>query len=298
MSQPVSTPWQRGRLDARRAPPELLFGSMYEDWALELELFAPASRVFAIASAGCTSLALAARGMSVIAVDINPAQVTYVRARLAGAPRAAGVIERKLARLRRALRWLGPREADLRAFLALDDPAEQRRVLRQQIARPPLRAILRAALHPLTLRLVYAPAFLPALPPRFDRILFQRLAGGFATHPNRTNPYAWRLLLGSEPPGVDPDVPPPAGVRVLEADAVAFLEQAPPASFDAFTLSNILDATGAGYRRRLLAAVARAAAPGAIAVLRSFGEPHSEDARRLAARDRALLWGSIEVLTF
>jgi S-adenosylmethionine:diacylglycerol 3-amino-3-carboxypropyl transferase len=298
MSQPMSTPWERGRLDARRAPPDLLFGWMYEDWAIELELFAPASRVFAIASAGCTAMALAARGMTLIAVDINPAQVAYVRARLAGAPRTPGVIERKLARLRRALRWLGPREADLRAFLALDGPAEQRRVFRQQIARPLLRAILRAALHPLTLRLVYAPAFLRALPPRFDRILFHRLERGFATHPNRTNPYAWRLLLGSDPPGVDPEVPPPTGVQVLEADAVAFLEQAPPASFDAFTLSNILDATGADYRRRLFAAVARAAAPGAIAVLRSFGEPQTEEARNLALRDRALLWGSIETRRF
>jgi S-adenosylmethionine:diacylglycerol 3-amino-3-carboxypropyl transferase len=254
--------------------------------------------VFAIASAGCTPLALAARGMTVTAVDVNPAQVTYVRARLAGAPRSAGVIERKIARLRRALRWLGPREADLRAFLALDDPAEQQRVFRERIGRPPLRAILRAALHPLTLRAVYAPAFLRALPARFDQILFQRLERGFATHPNRTNPFAWRLLLGSEPPGVAPGAPPPAGVQVLEADAVAYLEQAPPASFDAFTLSNILDATGADYRRRLVAAVTRAAAPGAIAVWRSFGEPRSDDARRLAARDRALLWGSIEVLTF
>jgi S-adenosylmethionine:diacylglycerol 3-amino-3-carboxypropyl transferase len=296
--EPPATPWARGRLDARHAPPELLFGAMYEDWAIEAELFRPGSRVFAIASAGCTSLALAARGMTVTAVDINPVQVEYVAARLAGAPPAAGATERNLARLGRALRGIGPGEADLRAFLAMDDPAEQRRFFRQRFARPPLRGLLRVVMHPRVLTLAYASPFLRALPPRFDRVLLDRLDRGFATHPNRTNPYAWRLLLGSDPPDAGPMVHPPAGVTVLVDDAAAFLERAAPGSFDAFTLSNILDATSADYGRRLWAAVAHAAAPGATAILRSFAQPRTDAARELAARDRALLWGSIEAMRF
>jgi S-adenosylmethionine:diacylglycerol 3-amino-3-carboxypropyl transferase len=293
-----ATPWARGRLDARHAPPELLFGAMYEDWAVEAELFRSGSRVFAIASAGCTSLALAARGMTVTAVDINPAQVDYVAARLAGAPVRPGAIELNLARLRRVLRWIGPGDAHLRAFLAMDDPGEQRRFFRQRFARAPLRGLLRVVMHPRMLTRVYASPFLRALPPRFDRVLLDRFDRGFATHPNRTNPYAWRLLLGSDFPEAGPIVRPPAGLTVLMDDATAFLERAAPASFDAFTLSNILDATSVDYAHRLWAAVERAAAPGATAILRSFGEPHTDDERDLAVRDRALLWGSIDVRRF
>jgi S-adenosylmethionine:diacylglycerol 3-amino-3-carboxypropyl transferase len=296
--EPPATPWARGRLDARRAPPELLFGAMYEDWAIEAELFRPGSRVFAIASAGCTSLALAARGMTVTAVDINPAQVDYVAARLAGGPVTPGAIELNLARLRRVLRWIGPGEADLRAFLAMDDPGEQRRFFRQRFACAPLRGLLRVVMHPRMLTLVYASPFLRALPPRFDRVLLDRLDLGFATHPNRTNPYAWRLLLGSDPPDDEPRPRAFPGAMVVADDATAFLERAAPASFDAFTLSNILDAASVDYAHRLWAAVERAASPGATAILRSFGAPHTDEARDLAVRDRALLWGSIDVRTF
>jgi hypothetical protein len=44
---------------------QLLFGAMYEDPAIELEAFPPQSRVFSIASAGCTARALAAAGHDV-----------------------------------------------------------------------------------------------------------------------------------------------------------------------------------------------------------------------------------------
>ena len=37
----------------------LLFGRMYEDVAIEREAFLPGSRVFSIASSGCTAMALA-----------------------------------------------------------------------------------------------------------------------------------------------------------------------------------------------------------------------------------------------
>jgi hypothetical protein len=45
------------------------------------------------------------------------------------------------------------------------------------------------------------------LPPRYDRIVRARLERGFARHPNRTNPYAWRFFLGTDP---TPTLPSPA----------------------------------------------------------------------------------------
>ena len=296
MTEPwPATAWRAGRLDARRGGAQRLFGWMYEDWSIEAAAFAPGSRVFAIASAGCTSLALAARGMTVTAIDINPVQVEYVKARAAGAPAAAGVVERKLARLRKVAHRLGPGAAEVAAFLALDDPGEQVRFFRRRLDRPLVRRAVGLALHPRLLRLAYASPFVRALPADFARLLRSRLERGFATHPNATNPYAHRLLAGRDLPGEPAARRQAALLTVTAGDAAEYLESCPPARFDAFTLSNILDGAAPAYRERLLAAIEHAASPGAVAVVRSFAEPGDDDARRLAAADRALLWGSVEV---
>lgn len=294
----TESPWRRGRLDDRTGPAQLLFGRMYEDWRIEAGTFPPGGRIFCIASSGCTAMALAAKGYRVTAVDINPVQIDYVRARLAGEPVREGMAERWMARLRRALPLVGVREPDLRAFLRLADPAEQVRVWRGRLLTRRARAALRCALHPMALRLTHGARFVQPLPPRFDRIVLGRLERGWALYPNLHNPYAWRLVLGEEPPDGEPS--PLSGniagaIELACADAAEYLESCPPGSFDGFTLSNVLDASPPSYRERLLNAVRRAAAPGAVLVLRTFWEPAGEAAAEWAARDRSLLWGGIDV---
>ncbi len=286
----AGTPWSAGRFDRRGGPKKILFGRMYEDPAIEASVFRPGGRVFAIASAGCTAMALAGEH-AVTAVDINPVQLDYARRRLAGAPVEVGSAERVMGALRRLLPLAGWRRGTVEAFLALDDPGAQVALWRRSLATWRFRAGFDLALSVTGLRAVYASPFLAILPPRFGRVMRARMERCFAAHPNRTNPYARALLLGDlAAPGLV-DAP---RVELVEADAAAYLEACPAGSFDGFTLSNILDGAPASYRRRLFAAVARAAAPGGVVVLRSFAEPERALPGNLAARDRSMLWGTVE----
>jgi len=271
----------------------LMFGRMFEDWSLEARVFPPTGRVFAIASAGCTAMALAAKGYEVTAVDLNPAQVAFVRARLQGRD-GVGSVDRRIAQARGAMRLVGWTTRLLREFVSLDDPATQHRFWRSRLDTRRLRVVLAALLSPITLRLFYPAPLARAVPAGFAAILRRRLDRGFSTHPNRTNPYARLLVLGEPTPAASP---PSGAVHVVEAGAAEYLETCPAQSFDAFTLSNILDAADASYARRLDAAIARAARPGAVVVMRSFSEPPTPDEERWAQQDRALLWGSIKVST-
>jgi S-adenosylmethionine:diacylglycerol 3-amino-3-carboxypropyl transferase len=261
---------------------------MYEDPLVELEVFPAGARVFAIASAGCTSFTLANAGHAVTTVDINAAQVAYVRARLEGAEPSPGAADRLLAGARAALGPLGWTPADLDAFCEMEEPAEQLRVWDRRFDTA-FRTAGAIGLRPAGLAAAYAPAFRGVVPRRFDRILRERLRRGWATHPNRMNPYA-RLLLRGEGPATAV----PAGVTVHRADAAAYLESC-GAVFDAFTLSNVLDGPASSYRARLVAAVRAAAAPGAMMVVRSFAEPRTAGEAAWAARDRSHLWGRIVV---
>lgn len=140
---------------------------------------------------------------------------------------------------------------------------------------------------------MYPAPLVSAVPGGFARIIRRRLERGFSIHPNRTNPYAWRMPLGESP------APEPRWgaqqVHVVHADAAEYLETCPAGSFDAVTLSNIGDAAGAAYAARLAAAVARAAASRAVVVQRSFAEPENAEEDLWAARDRSLIWGRILV---
>jgi S-adenosylmethionine:diacylglycerol 3-amino-3-carboxypropyl transferase len=284
------TAWARGRFDGRDGPPQLLFGQMYEDSSLELDLISPGRRVFCVASAGCTALALAARGDDVTAVDINPAQVAYVQDRAQGAPPREGTAELGFRRARRLGALVGWSRPTLQRFCALDDPDEQLRFWRDRLDTRRSRAALTAFLRPLVLRRFFAQPFLDVLPGRFDRVLHARLERGFARHANRDNPFAAQLLLGRR------RTVKPAALTVAQGDATEFLERCPRESFDALSLSNILDGATPGYADRLLDAVRAAAAPGAVVILRSFGEPRSDEEARLAADERSLIWGGVRVM--
>jgi len=125
----ASSPW------GARPPRELLFGRMHEDWTVEARLFPAPSRVFCIASAGCTALALGRLGHEVTAVDVNPAQVAYAQQRLEGAPPTEGRAERLLRQARRLLPLLGLSERRRREFLLLSETEAQIRYWNEHLAR-------------------------------------------------------------------------------------------------------------------------------------------------------------------
>jgi len=286
------TVWERGRLDARVGPRQVLFGRMYEDASIELEAFEPGSRVFCIASAGCTAMKLAAHH-NVVAVDINPVQLAYAQRRIDGDPGFRGRAERIMDFLRFFAPLAGWWPSQVRAFVDLEDSGEQMTFWNRNLNTWRFRAGLDLLFSMTALRSVYSPRLLDFLPKRLGAVMRGRMERCFARHPNRSNPYARSLLLGE----LSSDPPPPQArdIQLVHADAADFLEQQSPASFDAFSLSNILDGVEEAYRQRLFAAVKRAAAPGAITVVRSFGEAESGSPWDRAPQDRAMLWGSVLV---
>jgi hypothetical protein len=286
------TVWRRGRFDSQDAERKLLFGRMYEDSSIELGAFRPGGRVFCIASAGCTALQLAPRH-EVVAVDLNPVQLAYAQRRCAGNLGARGSAERVMALGRAFAPVVGWWPSRVRAFLELDRPKEQAVHWLRFLDTRRFRVTFDTLLSLRVLKSVYAPGFLGFLPPRLGAVMRGRMERCFTRHPNRTNPYARALLLGELSEA--PPSPEAAHIRFVEADAAAFLEREDTGSFDGFALSNILDGADSTYEQRLFAAVKRAAAPGAMVVLRSFREPGAPLATNRAAEDRAMLWGIVDV---
>jgi S-adenosylmethionine:diacylglycerol 3-amino-3-carboxypropyl transferase len=288
----LGTAWEAGRLDAGHGPPRVLFGRMYEDPAIECAAFSPGGRVFCIASAGCTAMRLSPHH-EVVAVDINPVQLAYAKSRIEGAPMLRGTAEQVMRMGRALLPLAGWSRSTLAAFLHLDDPAAQAAFWKAHLDTRRFRAGLDTLLSVTALRSAYAPDLLASLPRHFGSVMRARMERCFRIHPNRGNPYAHALLAGD----LLAEAAPPEARRIelVQSDAATYLEQAPAQSFRGFTLSNILDGASVAYRARLFHAIQRAAAPGAVVVLRSFGEPAHELGSNLAARDSSLLWGVVDV---
>ena len=286
------TIWERGRLDARVGPRQVLFGRMYEDSSVELEAFRPGSRVLCIASAGCTAMKLAPQH-EVVAVDINPVQLEYAARRIDGDPGFRGRAERIMDFMRFFAPLAGWWPSRVRKFVELEDPAEQMSYWHRELDTWRFRSALDGLFSITALRSVYAPRFLDFLPRRLGKVMRSRMERCFGRHPNRTNPYARSLLLGELPT----DAPPAQAksIQLVHADAAAYLESQPAGSFEGFTLSNILDGVDDAYRQRLFAAVKRAAAGDAVTVLRSFGDAEAESPFNRAADDRSMLWGTVLV---
>lgn len=286
------TVWERGRLDGRSGTGRVLFGRMYEDSAIELEAFAGRGRIFCIASAGCTAMALAPYH-DVVAVDVNPVQLAYAQRRLAGDAGEAGEAERFLGVGRLFGPIVGWWPATVQAFLELENPVQQLAYWREHLDTLRFRTAVDGLLSISALRAVYASALLQCLPAHLGRVMRMRLERCVARHANAGNPYL-RALLWGEMPAVEP----PADTRRVDfvrADAADFLEAQAAGSFEGFSLSNILDGADAHYRTRLCAAVRRAASVGAVVIERSFGEPPAGIPTNRAADDRAALWGIVDV---
>jgi S-adenosylmethionine:diacylglycerol 3-amino-3-carboxypropyl transferase len=286
------TIWERGRLDARVGPRQVLFGRMYEDASVELKAFRPGSRVFCIASAGCTAMSLAPHHQ-VVAVDINPVQLEYASRRIGGDRGFRGRAERVMDFMRFFAPLAGWWPSRVREFAELEAPAEQMTYWNDVLDTWRFRAALDGLFSVTALRSVYAPRFLDFLPKRLGKVMRGRMERCFARHPNRSNPYVRSLLLGEL--STDPPPPEAARIQLVHADAASYLESVSPGSFHGFTLSNILDGVDEAYRERLFAAIQRAAAPDAVTVLRSFGDRDADSPANRADDDRSMLWGTVLV---
>lgn len=287
----ADTPWKAGRFDQAAGPKKILFGRVYEDVSIELDVFQPGSRVFCIASAGCTAIALSCRH-EVTAVDINPVQLEYARSRAMGAPMRVGSAERVMAIGRKFLPLAGWHRATLEQFLQLDTCPEQMQLWNAKLNTGRFRWATDAMFSLAWLRTVYASPLLAVLPPRFGAVMRGRMERCWSLHPNRHNVYARALLLGELEPGPAPGTA--ASIRFECADAASFLESCPAGSFAGFSISNILDGAPPEYRRRLYAAVRHAARPDSMIIQRSFAEPGKAGTYNIAERDRSVLWGIVD----
>jgi len=287
------TVWETGRLDAIKGNKQLLFGRMYEDASIELDTFKHRGRIMCIASAGCTAMKLAPDHDEIIAVDINPMQIAYAEKRFNGEVGYKGRAERIMGLLRFFAPLVGWWRSTLKEFVELDSPDEQMIYWNRNLNTHRFRSIFDFLFSKKALSKFYSSDLLNVLPNNFGEVMRLRMERCFSRHPNKHNPYVRMLLLGEF--NADPVPPEAEQIKLIHSDALDFLENTPAGSFNGFTLSNILDGADEIYQQKLIAAVKRAAAPGAMIVLRSFNNimPDLNDNR--AGEDRSMLWSSVLV---
>jgi S-adenosylmethionine:diacylglycerol 3-amino-3-carboxypropyl transferase len=292
----TDTSWRAGRFDASAGPKQVLFGRMYEDFEIERSAFPAGSRVFAIASAGCTAIRLS-EDHEVTAVDINPIQLAYAQRRALGAPVETGSAERMMQSGRRGFPLIGWTHKTLDTFFSLEDTDQQTMFWQKNLDTWRFRLAFDAATSRAVLRLTYAPNLLAMMPKHIGPVLRARMERCWSLHPNATNPYARSLFLDEADVDLvaDSSLAHASKVHFACADAVSYLEGCAAGSFDAFTISNILDGATAVYCHRLFAALKRAASQNAVVVIRSFAESDAPSPTNYAARDRSILWGIVAV---
>lgn len=168
---------------------------------------------------------------------------------------------------------------------------QQREIYATRWKRGLLRAVFRIGLSRPALRLVYGPEFVRLAPSNLGALALERLESVFTTVPARNNPYLWQVFAGRYPHEAAEQnaLPPyllPSNLRAVRAglesveyaagDMAQVLENAPPGSVHFVALSNILEGMGAGYGKRLFAALERAMHGQGAAVLRFLLPPPPE----------------------
>lgn len=207
----------------------------------------------------------------------NPAQQNALARGLNFCGRVEDVFQRGAPYL---ARWLGGDAVS--ALFAAEDKLAAWEIFARQWNNWRWRLIFRVLLHPYALRLIYAAGFVHDVPHGFSRIVRRRIESALLRDLPRDNPYAnatlhgrysgsergWPLWARSE------NLPLVRGrlsaLNFACGDVAQWLEQCPPASLHFCALSNVLDASDSAYGQRLLRAVARASAPGALVCLRAI----------------------------
>ena len=152
--------------------------------------------------------------------------------------RETGDAERAMNLARSFMPLVGWREGVVHAFLALPDMAEQMAFWRKHLDTRRFRAGFDTLMSPMycapyTRRGSFRPARRDSAP------CFETAGKGVRPASKLTNPYARALLLGEYSNEPRPRSP---NIRFVLADAASWLESCPGRFFDAFALSNILDA--------------------------------------------------------
>ena len=277
----------------------VVFGHMHEDHSAELALAArlPSARCLVIASGGDLALSLAAAGLSVLAVDSNPAQLALVRlkielAREVGAATAASwmtgespaLFERVgsaglnprhfvrglcfCGRVDRALRRAGPLVAWLLGWPALK-PGMFQRTLAASLQR----------LLPIGIKLLHGTGATHAINARAVALMKRRLLAAMSQSDTARNPLLAATLgrgFGIEPPPVwrEPGIRAwlacAANIDLRASTIEAALDSTPPGSLGLISLSNLADLLDPRAWQSLLARAAAALAPGGVVIARSM----------------------------